>query len=148
MRKILAVILTALMAVTFAGCFRQLSEQEYADTILATYKTYVSEVLDMAANQMDGNKEEVLAAIDRASAALDEIERINPPALYSSQHQALCEALPNQRDELAVNRRIAEEGQSEELLQQIQDIASVSVFHEKMLSLIKNLREDGYLDLE
>ncbi len=148
MRKILAVILTALMAVTFAGCSRQLSEQEYADTILATYKTYVSEVLDMAANQMDGNKEEVLAAIDRASAALDEIERINPPALYSSQHQALCEALPNQRDELAVNRRIAEEGQSEELLQQIQDIASVSVFHEKMLSLIKNLREDGYLDLE
>lgn len=149
MRKILTVILTAVMAVTFAGCSRQLSEQEYADTIFSTYKTYLSELQDMALKQMDGDKgEEVLAAIDRASAALDEIERINPPALYSSQHQAICEAMPNQRDELNINKRIAEEGQTEELLQQMQDIVSVSIFHEKMFSLIKILREDGYLKPE
>lgn len=146
MKKILLVIFAAVITLTFSACSQQLSEQEYADKLLATYRTYVSELQDMAFKQMNkAQTDEILGAIDRASSALDEIERMNPPALYSAQHRSLCEAMPNQRSELAVNKRIAVKGESEELLKELEENASVTDFHEQMLSIVKLLKTDGYL---
>lgn len=146
--SVISALFTLFAILTLTACSGQLSEQEYADRIMPAYKTYVSKLVEAAAMQFtddsQSSQEELTAALDEASAALDEIEQLNPPAIYSAQHKSVCEAMQYARNELAILKRIAEEGESDELLELLEEAASATDFHDKMLALAKNLREDGY----
>ncbi len=141
----ISALFMALVLLTLTACSAQLSEQEYADKIMPAYKTYVSKLVEAATMKFtEGSQEEITAVLDEASAALDEIEQLNPPAIYSAQHQSICEAMQYAREEIAINKRIAEEGESDELLELLEAAASETDFHDKMLTLAKHLRDDGY----
>lgn len=144
MKKILAVIL-ALFTLTLTACSAELTPEQYSEKLRSTYITYNTELMDTATQLSSYSPaEEINAAADRASAALDEIEHMNPPALYSAQHAAVCEAMANERTWLETARKIAAEGDSDELLNQLTTCASNTEFHDQMSTLIKNLRTDGY----
>lgn len=143
MKKILTVILVTVM-LALAGCAAELSQQEYHDKLMETYRTYNTELLDASAKLgINASSAEITAAADRAESALAGIEKLNPPAIYSAQHKAICEAMQTERSWLETVRKIAADGNSDELLDQLATYADSSDFHSQVFSAIKRMREDG-----
>ena len=111
MKKILAVIL-ALFTLTLTACSAELTPEQYSEKLRSTYITYNTELIDTATQ---------LSSYSPA-------EEINA---------AVCEAMANERTWLETARKIAAEGDSDELLNQITTCASNTEFHDQMSTLIK-----------
>ncbi len=149
MKKILAVILaTAIMA--FSGCSTALSEKEYYDRFMESYKTYNSQVIAVAADiaslslGSDLDWDDFKDSLDNVRSSLESIEKLSPPAIYSAQHREICEKMKPEKDWCgAVEQIIRDGGISEDSLSKMETAAVESEFHSVVLYLVKQMRNDG-----
>lgn len=114
MKKILAVILTALMLVV-SGCSGEMTEEKYYDKLTDNIQEYLALSDDVSAQSELGSASDpsqLKAALDLAEKPLDAILALDPPESLSEKHQALCDGVELQKQWIAAIRAAIEDGWS------------------------------------